>query len=190
MSVSVNLMTASARRKSALRAGLRAWITIYLAAGVGLMGLWGVQLWDLQQAKRARDAMESRYEPVKRIKADGKSADERIDALQHDERAALALAARQSALSLIGSVSEAAAGSLGAVYVQEMDVRRGDGDLADDHNPCVVQLRGLARDDAAVAGFCDRLRNSNLYRTVELKSTLAKRNGDAVMREFSVECGM
>jgi len=140
-----------------------------------------------ETAAQHRSSLDSRYAPIKRIKEEIQVATEQTQEIQRREKTALALAARRSTLSLLGSVSAAAQQNQGRVYVNHFNFR-GGGDITDENAQTLLQLRGIGQDDAAVTRFVEHLRAAKLFGKVELKSSGAARLGDIVVREFQVEC--
>ena len=190
MNTSINLMTVAARRRAAVRAGVRSWFKIYLIAGAVMSAVWCVSWWKYYHAGQQRALLEAQYAPIKRTKDTAANNQRRIKELIQYERLSLALAVEQPTVPLFGVFSHAADETDKNVFVQHFDVRRSSKGTINLPDTCVVELRGVGRDDTTIADFIDHLRGQDVFAKVELKSTRAKRIGQDSFREFHVECTM
>ncbi len=181
-------MTPASRRRSAIRGGVRTWIKIYLAAAVAMATAWAISWFDCSQAAATRAELEQHYTPIKELKTSSQNTKGQIDVLREREQTALALAVKRPTTALVTVVSAAARDSGGGVYVKNFDLRQSASMSGEASSQAVLQLRGLGQDDAAVAKFVENLRGGEVFTKVELKSTMAKRMNDTVVREFHVEC--
>jgi len=188
MSANVNLCSNAARKRSIIHLAVRLWGKILIvAAVVGLAST--IFVWrDSEAARLNRAALESRYKPLQRMRADAETAKTNLLDLQQRERIALNFAAGIKSLSLIEAVSAAAKSTAGNTYIEHFEFRVLDRTLADSSGQFLLRLRGIGKNDDAVAKFVAEMRKVNAFDNVELRSSRAKQKGEALVREFQVDC--
>lgn len=185
---SVNLMTPTARRRVVVRASIRKWFTIYCGAIATMAVAWGIAWWDHARAARNRAHFESQYEPINQLKLASTTIEQQIADLQERNGIAFALSRSRPTVSLVGVVSQAVAKTNGGVYLRHLQLHKGDALSNAGASRCAIEIRGLGRDESDIAQLVESIKHQQVFSNVDLKSTIAKRDGDLSLREFLIEC--
>jgi hypothetical protein len=119
----VNLMTDSAKFRTAARLHLRWWGVSLAGLMVMLTPLTLMRWEEATKARKAHEAMESSYEPIRRlVKINRELRDEAVGLVKND-RLELELSWNRPVAVLLGVVSAAAAESSGQLYVEHLEIK-------------------------------------------------------------------
>jgi Tfp pilus assembly protein PilN len=184
MSIATNLMSPTATRAAAARAGLRWWAAIFTLAGILLSIAYSHASQAANRAATRRASLESRYQPIVEARTETRETRQRIETLKQNEALALNVATPRPTLALVGAISTAAAPLAERVYIRHFHYVSAGRDA----DQSALLVTGVGEDDAAVSQFVANLADVPVFANVEMKSSNAKRNGEQVVREFVLQC--
>jgi hypothetical protein len=197
MKTNLNILPYALRRRQVVRLRVFQWCFIWVVAAVAGSS---IVYWTTYVPYRAcmahLQSHEREYAPLKKLETELGAMRAQIDDLQEREALALSLADDVPDLTLLGLISRAARQGAGSVYVEKMSLERKaepetpdkKDDSAERKRRGVLTLRGAGLDNLSVARFVAALRDSELFETVELKSTGVKAARDTEARSYLVEC--
>ncbi len=197
MKISLNILPYALRRRQMVRRRLYQWCFVWAAAATaaGNIVYWATYV-PYQACLADMQTHERKYAPVKKLQTELDAMRAQMDDLQKRETLALSLADDVPDLTFLGIISRAARRSNGSVYVEQMSLDRNTPTTTPDKNADsagqkpsgVLTLRGAGADNLSVARFVAALRDSEVFDTVELKSTGIHAAGRMEARSYLVEC--
>lgn len=207
MKRSLNLLPLGHRVRELTLRRLLAWSLVWAACVAMTLGLWWLKHSRCRAARQSLEAAQSSYEPLERLLAQSESMQEELDWLHASGIVSGKLLDDRPVLTLIGQVGESASECHGRLVVrnlvferreQPVEIDRPDARGPDEKTPepepkdtgpwAVVTLEGEAVDNLAVATFVVGLRDSGLFRRVELKSSHEKSPTVNAFRSYQIEC--
>lgn len=200
----MNLLPYSFRKKLVTEKILRRWIavwTVCLLVGVGVT----LVSWAGQASAATEQAdLEARARPFQKLEAENEKLATEIAAIQKRESILEDVNGISDPLSYLTLISRSAAAAEGELFVNRVAIseaeeiiekavqRRGPKGRsvtpAKTKDIIQVNLSGLATNHASVATFVTTLRESGVFRSVELKSSTALPLPHGNGRQFDVIC--
>jgi len=203
----VNLLPFEYRRKQLLRRRVLQWSVVWAACAAVTLALWWAKQTRYVAALRAMETAQRSYRPVRQLAGECETMRAELDALHARGTVLKQLRDERPMLTLIGLASRSASRCQGRLVVREMLFQRDDRDAKgaprkakpppkEPSQPETgeppkwgsVTFKGDALDNLAVAAFVVGLRDSGLFRRVELKSSLGKNSEKTKLRSYLVEC--
>ena len=191
MKNSLNMLPLVYRRRVVRRRCVRAWVLVSGIVTASLV-VWYVSERSYFELLTSRlRVVQTEYSPVQSMEEAVNGVRKQLDELQTRETIALELAENQPVLTLVGVVSQAAARTGGQIGVAEMTLLRSSFLEKGQHpgkSKNVVTLQGKGLDNVAIAKFLAGLRDSGIFRTVELRSSGIQPTSLDQHRSYKVEC--
>lgn len=197
MKTSLNILPYALRRRQMVRRRLVQWCFVWAAAAIAASNVvyWTAYV-PYQACLADMQTHEREYVPVKKLQTELDAMRAQMGDLQKREALALRLADDVPDLTILGIISRAARRSDGSVYVEQMSLDRKtppatpdkQADSAGQKPYGVLTLRGAGVDNLSVARFVAALRDSEVFDTVELKSTEIHAASRMEARSYLVEC--
>lgn len=193
MKTHINLLPCESRRRVMRRFRLWQWSVAWsLAIVVGVALGWNGYRERLA-IEEERDQNARTYEPVKVLKEELKVMRTSVDTLQEQEKMAEELVDKRPAITLLGTLGQAAKQSQGRLQIGYLRLgKSGERGMAvsldDTSDAQVVLLRGISLDIASVTQFVDALRESSLFTQVDMKPTKESKIGTYTAFAYHVEC--
>jgi hypothetical protein len=205
MKTSINLIPVEHRRWHLIRRRLWQW-SLFWALCLVAVGVNGYRKSErCRQDRQALDSARQRYLPLQELTDATQAMRCELQNLQARETLVGQLREKRSVFTLLGLASRSAAKSDGRLYLSRLQFERentaeqnrtsgkkpSDADQTQDPADTLwarVTFAGEARDNLAVATFAAALRDSGLFRRVELKSSIENAGPEPLMRTFSLIC--
>lgn len=181
----VNLLPRSYQNHAALRRACVGWIAAWLI--LGCAG-WLLSSSERQQARASTNELRSLKQnvlPVEHLKSQIAKLESDIQGLQQSQLAREQIMSRRPTVTLLGAISSAAA--QGAVNVTELVLKQPQG-VPGKPATYTLTLSGFGVDNLAIADFASRLRDSQCFDDVQLKSTKSELVAGHVARRYLIEC--
>jgi len=205
MKRSLNLLPLGHRVRELTVRRLLGWSLVWAVCAAATLGLWWPKQGRCRTARQAREAAQSSFEPLEGLLAESDSMQEELDWLQANGIVSGKLLDDKPVLALIGQVGQSASECHGRLVVRNLLFERREHPVEidqpepkgpkektpepEDTGPwAVVTLEGEAVDNLAVATFVVGLRDSGLFRRVELKSSHEKSPTQNAFRSYQIEC--
>jgi hypothetical protein len=183
------------------------WSVVWLAcAALAIAGWWFTQ----SRCRTSRNAVETAgraYAPLAKLIAERKDLQAKLGALEAKGTVFGQLRDERPLLTLIGVASRSARQCNGRLVIHnlsfkrqesrpDVDPKKGkprhkrsqDAPKEEETSWASVTFAGDALDNVAVATFVVALRDSGLFRRVELKSSVGNKSADAEVRSYLLEC--
>jgi hypothetical protein len=197
----MNLLPMSFRHRLLIRRALRFWAVVWgvsaLAASI-MCGLLWLELWDWRQELAHHQAEAA---ALQAMQAENQKLAADITAISRRAAVVEDVHGIAQPLSLLGVVSRSAKSADRQLQVQRLQVshieerivnpKTRPGTPAKDapiRRRLEVSLSGVAHDDVSVAKFVSSLRESGMFETVELKSSLGVTLPHGEARKYAVLC--
>ena len=199
----INLLTPSYRRRQAVRRALKRWTPVWLvclAVTAAAYGLAAQRSLSLQQQLLAA---ERRAAPLERLQQEQAGLQDSLKATVAKGSVLGQVQDERPPLGLLGAVSQSARRCQGRLVVRHLAFERKDRSAEAGKSPpgnaqkagpekqgpwgCVT-IGGVALDNLAVATFVVGIRDSGLFRNVELKSSLRALDGKREVCCYVLEC--
>lgn len=204
MTVQSDLLPPSVRNRRFVTTALKGWATIWVVVALIVFYVSISQSQHRQHLELTAAQTEAQAAPFRKLRSEERQMRQQISKIRERESWLTESDSGQT-LQLLGIISRAAAENNGRVNVQTMDLgsieRVRDSDKASEagrpgsarKKPVVEQkmqldLNGLAVDDLAVASFVALLRETGVFESVELKSTLSEIVDGHETRKYEVSC--
>ncbi len=218
MKSSLNLLPLERRMWEAARRRLLHWCLVWALCATAAAGLWWLKRGRCRDARQRLDAAQRDYAPLGRTVRENDAMRADLDRLRARGTLLGKLLDEKPPLTLIGVVSRSARTCNGRLVVESLSFRRHEGASDADAptaearrgNPAKpaaaaqkgpaepsapknepwgsVTLEGRARDNVAVATFVVNLRESGLFRRVELKSSVGEPADEEQVCTYLLEC--
>ncbi len=189
MSRSINLMSERACARDCWLNCARQWTRI-LAIVVGVLTLHtAFNWWPVHKQSQQRIAMDSQYEPVRRLKTTNQDLKKRIDESKQLGQLELTLEKRTPTTTLAGLVSQAVAKCHGNVFLENIDYQQqgSDGSATRDSS-AKLSLEGIATDPKAVRVFAELLKSSIPNASTEAEQFETIEINQQQMQAFRIDC--
>ena len=203
----LNLLPLDYRIKALARRRILQWFLVWLSCAVAAAGLWGLKQSRCRASRQAMQAAERSYAPLEKLTGQSEAMRSELQQLRARGTTLGGLLDERPALTLIGLVSRSARQCEGRLVVQKLlferseqpanaDASKANTDQDGQPEPAtqntepwgLVTLEGEALDNVAVATFVVSLRDSGLFRRVELKSSVGKKSAHEQLRSYLLEC--
>lgn len=207
MKSSLNLLPFEYRVRELVRRRLLQWSLVWVACAVTAFGVWWLKQSRCRAAGQALEAAERSYLPLERLIRESETMRTELEQLHAKGTVLGRLLDERPVLTLIGLTSQSARQCNGRLVVRNMLFERREEPLDIDDRKAktrqndksesatektetwaLVTLKGEAADNVAVAQFVVSLRDSGLFRRVELKSSVGKSSADEKLRSYLVVC--
>lgn len=195
MKTHVNLMSPQFIERETFKDIIRKWMMIAALAMLGAIAWSGWQYQSSRSTFARRSVLRQTYARHQQDIADLQTLQAQMQALVAQQQTILHLSAEPSLLSLLGIVSAAGAKGAGAIYLEQLDyrnVRQVATPASDTASIRSLFLKGIAKDNLAVARFADEIRGAPVFKSVELQSTgaLSPDVSAPYGQTFSIQCSL
>jgi hypothetical protein len=201
----VNLLPAKLQQRLLIRRRVAQWTVVWAGCALAAVSFCGLRFRTLRAQHAAHNAKQLECQPVRAIVDDSDALEQTLAAADARYAELCRLMPDDSALAVLGVVSQAAQrtnGSLRIEHVQFLEPEQ----LGPQATPTAPQpptttaaaavrengslsLAGTAKDDLTVALFVDTLRQTRAIRHVELKASSQFATADKEGRRFEIVCG-
>ena len=208
MRTSINLLPLGYRRGLLMRRRLLQWFLVWVVCALAASGGWWLKRHSLAALTRDAETAEEACLPLQEIADQRDRMKNELTQLHAQGTVLGQLRAERPPVTLLGLASAAAQRCGGRLYIHGLSFQRNevsDTPAAKPKNPrnkakpqpapkiaagpwALVTYDGAALDNLAVATFVAGLRDTGLFRRVELKSSIGKKTADTPIRSFVVEC--
>lgn len=210
---SINLLTWRFRIYLLIRARLVQWSVIWAGCSLILMGWWQVENHRLGTARDAMAIMENRCTPVQQMQNQNVVLAKRVSELRSHQSLLTRLDDEQVPFRLLGLLSQKVADCSGAIRVDSLAIDRRLEPETAAANPTrstpasttaavaapksnaprmrevtALTLSGMADDNITVAQFVGLLRDSGVFETVELVSSIGADTATQRGQTYLVKC--
>ncbi len=199
----VDLLPSNIRVKVQVRTAMRRWARTWatLAAAVGVYCC--IPLTALITASNAQTKIAARCEPLNKIEAEIIGTRRLVARLTNEKRELEKLNGVDHTLDLLNVLVQAAKASNGQIQLQKLGIsiaktkapvtpsRRGAPSTPVATSPDLessISLQGVAEGDSTLSTFVDSLRQSNVFKRVDLKSTSQIQSGYLTLQQYQLEC--
>lgn len=203
-----NLLPLDFRRLLLVKIRLLQWSLVWGLSLLALVALWAAKSVDRQAQTRQLQTLERQCDPLREMNADNKRVRKRLAELEQRQSLLADLDTVQYPLLLVGIVSQGTHRSQARVQVRDFSlapvapvsakstksanqVKKKKNEKQAEENVSArmrLTLKGIALDDLAVAQFIVALRDTGVFNSVELKSSLVTQLASGLAREYFVEC--
>ena len=203
----VNLLPFKYRRRELLRRRLLQWSLVWIACTTVAAGFCWSEYSRYRRSQAAMEAAARAYLPLETLIRQRDASRSQLRRLHAKGTILGHLREERPVLALMGVASESARKCNGRLVVRDLLLQRRDTaaktdppkaakpqkkrrqPLAERTLPwATVTFQGDALDNLAIATFAAGLRDSGLFRRVELKSSLSKKSAEAALHAFVVQC--
>ena len=205
MKTHLNLLPYHYRRRQLLRRALGWWSCVWLTCLAGAATAYGLACYHNGRLEQDVAAAEGNAAPLIRLEQEQGTMKAALDAALAKGTVLGHVQDERPPLSLLGAVSQSARRSGGRLDVQHLGFERTEREQSEGSKPVtagkqpqpapeqqerwgLVIIRGNALDNLAVATFVAGLRDSGLFRNVELKSCIRSSSGGQETRSYVLEC--
>lgn len=195
-----DLLPTSVVNRRLLVPRMKFWCCIWLIAGVAIIGLCVHRGRSLTALKLESALLNAQAKPLRHVQAQQKKMRAEVQRIR-DRESLLTESDSSQTLQLVGIVSQAAQRNDGRISVQSFRLTSIETEIAplkplprkSRKKPKIIkqtqlELDGIAVNDVAVASFVAMLRESGVFESVELKSTLRAVVNDHETRQYRVAC--
>ena len=201
-----NLLPESVVRRRFLTSRLKRWATIWLVVFVSTICVCVSQLQMLSALERTAAELEAKSYPLRKIAAEQQQMAKEVEAIRERE-SWLTDSDSSQTLQLLGIISSATEKNNGQVSVRTLNVMSFDRPVVTADSPTETKsgqrvpkedvvleqrkqldLNGIAVNDLAVASFVAFLRESGVFESVELKSSVSQNFNKHETRGYEVTC--
>jgi Tfp pilus assembly protein PilN len=195
MTPSMNLVPLAFQRKLLIRRRMRQWFIPCAIALIASLSACAEVGYRLSVLSRQSAALESQLGPMKAMSKENDQISARLSNLIGHESVLHEVVGVQRPLTLLAMISQSAERTNGRLQVKRLTVQQTAVDKPDPKvktarpaSVTEITLSGVALDDAAVATFVQALKDSSIFTTVELKSTVGVMLSDTSARQYDVTC--
>ncbi len=201
----INLLPLGYRRRQLIRRALGWWSCVWLTCLTGAAAAYGLACYRSGSLEQEVTVAESSAAPLLRLQQEQAAMQKALNAALAKGTVLGQVQDDRPPLSLLGAVSQSARRCGGRLDVQHLGFERKDREQTETSKPATagkppqpaaekhdswgqVTIRGNALDNLAVATFVAGLRDSGLFRNVELKSCVRASSGGKETRSYVLEC--
>jgi hypothetical protein len=207
MKTFVNLLPLEYRREKILRRRAVQWSVVWAGCLAAAAGAWWLKHDHERAALQVIRAAEQRYLPLEKLNRQGKAMQTELGELRAKGTVLRQLREDRPLVTLIGLASRSARQCNGRLVVRNMVFERKKSEADKNTGPpgppkqepqepaaeqetpwASVTFEGEALDNLAIATFVAALRDTGLFRRVELKSSIGSKSPDTQAHAYSVEC--
>jgi len=194
MKTHLNLLPWQFRCRLLARSRVRHWSVVWAISCLILVGVCGLTHLQLEAGRRDLQVQRDKSAPLKALQTQNEQIRARLAQLHSHQSLLVLLDRTQQPLWLIGLVSRHARNGGGRLQVQDFSLKqlqpapRSRTEGIDRNDLAHLTLKGIAVDDLAVARFIVGLRDSGIFDSVELKSSIGTQVKNKSAREYLVEC--
>jgi hypothetical protein len=217
MKTSLNLLPLEHRVRETARRRFVHWCLVWAVCAAAAVGVWWLKHGRCLALRQRLQVAQRDYAPLEKLLGETETMRSELDGLHAKGTILGRLLDDKPVLTLFGAVSQSAQRCNGRLVVQRLLFERHkkpDGDppasepsqegpakrpaagqagptppSAETAEPWgAVTIEGQASDNVAVATFVVSLRESGLFRRVELKSSVGKTSADGELRTYQLEC--
>jgi hypothetical protein len=201
----LNLLPWSFRRRMLVRRRLGQWSALGFVAVLVMGSVW---LWEaraLDRDEQSVEALRRRAAPTLGMQQKNQRGQQRLRSLEGGQSLLAELEPERMSFHLLAAISRGAGQCQGRIQVRHLSLERAlqpvktatappAGDKTAAKQPevmeevCKVSVRGIGTDNLAVAQFVAALRDSSLFHSVELKSTVGGSDAHEQGRAYHIEC--
>jgi len=202
----INLIPLERRRMQLVRTRLCQWAAIWSICCLIVAAIGWRKYQCYSQARKAADTAEELYQPFLKLQREKLAMQRERKQLGAKDTILGRLQTEEPMLALVGVVSDSARGCKDRLFVRSFRFeRREEPPIAVDKNTPSsksptgtdqqvapvwgrIAVKGESLDNIAIAAFATALRNTGVFRQVELKSSMEKKSSDAKTRSFALQC--
>lgn len=192
---SLNLLPAPFRRRRLVRRCVAGWAAATAAAAAPVLALVCIDLADRNTLRQAAEERGRRFHAVVLLQEDIRRMTVEEPGVRAQRQRIEASVAQQRPLDLIGLVGRGAGECQGRIQVRQFTVGvsrteapSAAGKPAQGSESIDLSLRGLGADEAAVAEFVNRLRDTGGFQAVELRSSSSQTTDGRATASYQIEC--
>lgn len=187
MRTMINMLPPSYRRKQMLRNRASQWVAVIAAMlAVGWVWHW-LEMREQAQLTQQLDVLSREHAPTRTMLQQIVDMRRQLKELDQHEAVAKELESQRNALTLLGVISDTAQQTGGRLRITKLELNNFQ--QTSGPNPAAtsgLMLAGVALDNPAVAELMEGLKESGLFRKVDLKA-LKEREG-LTLRDYEVRC--
>ena len=208
---SINLLTSRFRFYLLMKARVLQWSGVWAACSLIMISWWQVENDRLGETRDALAIMESRCAPLRQMQQQNLALAERANNLKSHQSLLARLDDEQVPYRLLGLVSKTTADCVGTIRIESLAFERRlesapsisekpgsasttenshQSDTSEKQEVATLTLNGIADDNITVSQFVGLLRDSSVFQSVELVSSVG---ADALPRRtqmFLVKCDL
>jgi hypothetical protein len=195
MTLRMNLVPKSFRRKLLVRKRIRQWLPpCALALLVSLLAVGEVGF-RLRKLSLEASGLDEQLAPMNEMSRKADEVAARLKSLVGHESVLNEIVGVQRPIALLAVISRSAGSSNSRLQIRKLTVQQTSTDAAvaaktaaPSTSSTEITIHGVALDDADVAAFVQSLKDSKAFATVELKSTTSTVITDVAVRQYDVCC--
>ncbi len=192
----INLLPQKLVIKMLVRRRLRQWALVWASLLIAGLVVMASNYRDVQQRQLQLDVLTTQVQPLEQLQVHTAGMNSRLNVLQKEVEVLEAICVPDRSLALLAILGDAAKSSEGKVQIERMNLSsNGNRQVAQKKGAASipaslssVSLQGIADGDRGLASFIERLRRSNVFHQVELKSSLLYQVEETHGRQFQIEC--
>lgn len=191
----INLLPLEYRRRVLVRRRLVLWAGIWAVSLVAAVGISVSKHAAYREVRRTMEAAERAYRPLEQLTRQCTTMQKELDQLHAKGTLLGQLRDERPLLTLVGVASQSARQCRRRLVIRDLLFERNTAQTNNETPAAAstpwasVTFKGDAKDNLSVATFVVGLRDSGLFRRVELKSSLGtKSDDDEKSRSYSLKC--
>lgn len=198
-----NLLTWRFRLLLLIRRRLTQWSVVWVAAAIISLGWWQLRLHRLQATDERVALMETRSSPLKQMQSENDRIRQQLADMNSHESLLARLDDEQLPYRLLALVSLQVGERDGTVRIESFKLTRRDESSSEKSSgtgsagstehagsfSTQLAVRGIATDNLAVSLFVAGLRDTGVFESVDLKSSVGARVDDHRAQSFAIICG-
>ncbi|MEQ9406120.1 MAG: PilN domain-containing protein [Fuerstiella sp.] len=199
-----NLLSSRFRLLMLIRRRVTQWSVIWIAAVAVSLGWWQLRSHRVRAAEERVALMETRYSPLKQMQADIRKMKQQLEEMNSHESLLTRLDDEQVPYRLLALVTLQVDARAGAIRLDSYRLTRTDPVEAvrqtaaatakkTDAEPAVptrLTVRGIAADNLAVSLFVAGLRDTGVFESVDLKSSVGAQIDRQRAQSFIIDCSL
>jgi len=202
----INLIPLERRRMQLVRTRLCQWAAVWSICSLIVAGIGWQKYQGCARARKAADAAEEQYEPFLKLQREKLAMQRERERLSAKDTILGRLQTEEPMLALVGVVSNSARECKNRLIVRSFRFERQEEPTIalDKKQPSSkspsgkdrqatpvwgrIAVKGESLDNLAIAAFAAALRNTGVFRQVELKSSMENKSSDVKTRSFDLQC--
>ena len=192
MKTAINLLPQSFRRQQILRRRLMQWISII---SVVLVSGWSWHWYEMREDRQLIQQLETlsrEHAPTQTMLRELVDMRKQLKELEQQETVAKELDCQRNALTLLGVISDSAQKTKGRLRVTKFAVSnfQSTQNAVDSSatQAAGLSVGGVSLDNPSVAELLDGLKESGVFRKVELLTLKEREDKDAALRDYEIRC--
>ncbi len=195
-----NLLTSRFRLFMLIRRRLTQWSIVWVVATAVSLCWWQLRALRVNAADERVTLMDSRYSPLQQLQIDNQHIRQQLTEMNSHESLLTRLDDEQVPYRLLAIVSMQVGARDGSVRVESFNLTRTDtaGPAGPGHHNQTLEqkadirthlaIQGIAADNLAVSRFVAGLRDTHVFETVDLKSSVGARVDNHRAQSFMIDC--